>query len=116
MASYIDINGATQQVNIQASDYRRAAESGLTLRQLVNREHPTAVGAADAWTQLCSSEGMYLGRDNRFGIAPSTMDAILNGSTRIEAGGIVESLRADRGVSPVAGSAALVEQMKRYVR
>lgn len=34
----------------------------------------------------------------------------------IEAGGIVESLRADRGVSPVAGSAALVEQMKRYVR
>lgn len=34
----------------------------------------------------------------------------------IEAGGVVESLRADRGVSPVAGSAALVEQMKRYVR
>lgn len=34
----------------------------------------------------------------------------------IEAGGIVESLRADRGVSPVAGSAALVEQMRRYVR
>lgn len=34
----------------------------------------------------------------------------------IEAGGIVESLRADRGVSPEAGSAALVEQMKRYVR
>lgn len=34
----------------------------------------------------------------------------------VEAGGIVESLRADRGVSPVAGSAALVEQMKRYVR
>lgn len=34
----------------------------------------------------------------------------------IEAGGIVESLRADRGVSPVAGSATLVEQMKRYVR
>lgn len=34
----------------------------------------------------------------------------------IEAGGVVESLRVDRGVSPVAGSAALVEQMKRYVR
>lgn len=34
----------------------------------------------------------------------------------IEAGGVVELLRADRGVSPVAGSAALVEQMKRYVR
>lgn len=34
----------------------------------------------------------------------------------IEAGGVVESLRADRGVSPVAGSAVLVEQMKRYVR
>lgn len=34
----------------------------------------------------------------------------------IEAGGVVESLRADRGVSPVAGSAALVEQMRRYVR
>lgn len=34
----------------------------------------------------------------------------------IEAGGVVESLRADRGVSPVAGSAALVEQMKRYMR
>lgn len=34
----------------------------------------------------------------------------------IEAGGVVESLRADRGVSPVAGSAALVEQMKRYGR
>lgn len=34
----------------------------------------------------------------------------------IEAGGVVKSLRADRGVSPVAGSAALVEQMKRYVR
>lgn len=34
----------------------------------------------------------------------------------IEAGGVVESLRADRDVSPVAGSAALVEQMKRYVR
>ena len=34
----------------------------------------------------------------------------------IEAGGVVESLRADRGVSPVVRRAALVEQMKRYVR
>lgn len=90
MASYIDINGATQQVNIQASDYRRAAESGLTLRQLINREHPTAEGASDAWTQLCASEGLFTGRDNRYGIAPATMDAILNGSTRVEAGGIVK--------------------------
>ena len=113
MASYIDINGATQQVNIQASDYRRAADAGLTLRQLVNREHPTAVGAADAWTQLCSSEGMYLGRDNRFGIAPSTMDAILNGSTRIEAGGIVKDANpVSRILFPMFQMGALEDKLR----
>ena len=89
MASFIDNTGATQQLTITPQDYQRAAERNLTLRQMINVDHPTRAGDPDAWTQVCASEGMYVGRNSAYGIAPATMRAVIEGVPRLEAGVIV---------------------------
>ena len=83
MASYIDINGATQQVTLDASIYRRASEGGVSVEALINREHQTNPDGPTAFRQLCASEGIILGANREFGIRPATMDTILNAGTNV---------------------------------
>ena len=89
MAMFQDINGDRHQVTIDPSIYRQAAEASISVEALLNQTYPTAEGAASAFRQICASEGIYTGRDRKFGVRPATMDAILNGSPRMEAGSIV---------------------------
>ena len=89
MASYIDINGATQQVSLDASIYRQAGEVALDVEQLINIKHSTKAGDATAFEQICASEGLFVGKDRKYNLRPKTLDAILNG-VRMEAGTIVK--------------------------
>lgn len=112
MASYIDINGAVQKVDLDASIYRRAVDEGLSVEALINRDHPVKAGDAPAFEQLCASEGMFLRADRSFGIRPATMDAILNGP-RMEAGSVVrDAVPASRILFPAVQMSVLENKLR----
>jgi len=113
MASFIDINGATQQVSLDASIYRQAAEAGLSVEQFVNRQYPTKADGLSAFEQLCASEGMIVGKDAKYGIRPATMDAVLNGSARMEAGTIVrDAVPTSRILFPAFTMSAIEDKLR----
>src|SRR5574337_1845 len=89
MASFIDLNGATQQVKLAPSIYRAAYDAGVSVEAYVNQTYPVAAGAVSAFDQMCASEGIIIGANRKYGIRPATMDAILNGAPKMEAGTIV---------------------------
>lgn len=112
MASYIDINGAVQQVNLDASVYREAADKGLSVEALVNLKHETKASDPSAFQQLCASEGIFLKANRQYGIRPATMDAILNG-TRIEAGAVVrDATPVSRILFPAVQMSALENKLR----
>lgn len=113
MASYIDINGQVQQLNLEPTIYRQAADRGMTVRQMINVDHPVQQGSASAWDQVCASEGMFSGRDNDYGIAPATMDAILNGRPQIEGASIVrDAIPASRILFPMFQMSAIEDRLR----
>lgn len=113
MASFIDINGQTQQMNLEPSIYREAHEAGLSAEAYINQRYPTRADGPSAFEQACASEGMFVARDSKFGIAPATMDAILNGTPTIQAGAIVrEATPASRILFPIFQMAAIEDKLR----
>lgn len=113
MASYIDNTGAVQQLNLDASVYRQAADQGLSVEALINRDHLVKAGDASAFEQLCASEGMFLRRNSKYGIRPATMDAILNGTTKIEAGSVVrDAIPVSRILFPAVQMSVLENKLR----
>lgn len=112
MASYIDIHGNVQQVTLDASIYREAADKQLSVETLLNLKHETKAGDPTAFQQLCASEGMFLKADRSFGIRPATMDAILNGA-RMEAGTVVrDATPVSRILFPAVQMSALENKLR----
>jgi hypothetical protein len=112
MASYIDINGDTQQVTLDASIYRQASAEGLTVEQHLNRIHPTKAGDLSAFKQMCASEGMILGSDKEYGIRPSTMDAILNGHGLSAATIVRDAIPTSRIIFPAFTMSAIEDKLR----
>ena len=83
MAGYINAQGENQEVPLDASIYRRAAEDGLSVEALINREHPTSPDGPTAFQQICASEGIILSGNREYGIRSSTMDQILSAGTNV---------------------------------
>lgn len=113
MASFIDINGNVQQMHLDASIYREAQEAGLTAQAYINRKYPTRPGDPSALQQGCASEGMYLVGNREYGIAPATMDAIVNGTPKMEAGVITkEATPASRILFPIFQMSAIENKLR----
>lgn len=113
MASYIDIDGRVQQLALEPGVYREAAERGITVKQMINVDHPVQSGCASAWDQVCASEGMYTGRNGDFGIAPATMRSVINGTTRLEAGAIVrDAVPTSRILFPMFQMSAIENKLR----
>lgn len=72
---------------LQPTIFRQIQESGLTAEAYINRLADTGVDQPTAFEQLADQMGFRVGRDRRYGLRPSTMDAILN-PVKIEAGAI----------------------------
>lgn len=72
---------------LQPSIFLQIQESGLTAEAYVNRLAQTGIDQPTVFEQLADQNGFRLGRDRRYGLRPSTMDAILN-PVKIEAGAI----------------------------
>jgi hypothetical protein len=113
MASFIDINGQVQQMHLEPSIFREAQEAGLSAQAYINRKFPTRPGDPSAVEQACASEGMFVTRNNEYGIAPATMDAILNGTTTMQAGVITkEANPASRILFPIFQMSAIENKLR----
>ena len=113
MASFIDINGQTQQMHLEPSLYREAHEAGLSAEAYINQKFPTRADGPSAFEQACASEGLFVSRDNKFGIAPATMKAILDGTPSIQAGSIVkEANPASRILFPIFQMSAIENKLR----
>lgn len=89
MAKFLHKDSGMQEVPLNATIYRQAAEANMSLPQFINHTYPT--GAANAerygstWNQLLASEGIVLRDDRKAGLRASTMYEIANGAGSLEA-------------------------------
>lgn len=89
IASFVDRTGARQEVSIDVSDYREAADHKLSLTQLYAQKYPTKEGEASALEQFAASTGIRVKADNKRGIPASSMREIIHGGVDKAAGTIV---------------------------
>lgn len=104
MAAFIDANGATQQLPVDVSMYRMAADNGMSFPQWVNSQFPTNPEIhGNTFDQLLASEGIFVRPNKEYGIRAATLDQVLNGRPRMEAGVIVkDAVPASRILFPAA--------------
>lgn len=77
---FIDKMGSQQEVTVDLKHYAEAQRKGLTLRQYVNQEMPTADSKYDTFTQLCASAGLNFTGDKSMGLKPTTMADVVFGT------------------------------------
>lgn len=110
MASFIDAQGQRQQVDIDLSTVRAAADNSMSLREHINRTYETNASAyGDAFSQMCASEGIVLTPNKAYGIRASSLDTVLNGPTRLEAGVVTKTPNQQARVLMMPAIGALVE-------
>ena len=111
MAAFIDDKGATQQLNLDVSMYKIAADNNMSLEQYVNRQYP-AQANGNTFDQLLASEGIFVRGNKDIGLRAATMDEVLNGRPRMEAGVIVkDAIPASRILFPAAILAAVEDKL-----
>lgn len=111
MSKFIDNAGAVQDFPVDATIYRQAHDAGMSAMAFINQQCPTAADAPTAFEQMCASEGMFLGRNEAFGIRPATMKAILDGG--MQAGSITkEANPASRILFPMFQMAAMENKLR----
>jgi len=113
MAAILDAQGNTQQVPIAVDMYRAAADNGMTFSQFVNTQYPTnAERYGSSFEQLLASENIFLKSDPENGIRASTLDDVINGHGRMEAGTIVkDALPTSRILFPAAILTAIEDRL-----
>lgn len=110
MASFIDAQGQRQQVDIDLSTVRAAADNSMSLREHINRTYETNASAyGDAFSQMCASEGIVLTPNKAYGIRAGSLDTVLNGTTRLEAGVVTKTPNQQARVLMMPAIGALVE-------
>jgi len=78
--SFLDENGARQELGLESSVYKAAHESNMTVPQYINRTYPTRADQyGTTFEQLCASAGLFMHRDKQFGLRPPTVAQILSG-------------------------------------
>lgn len=111
MAAFINDQGETQQLNLDVSMYRVAADNDLSFEQYVNRQYP-ATAHGNTFDQLLASEGIFVRGNRNIGLRAATMDEVLNGRPRMEAGVIVkDAVPASRILFPAAILAAIEDKL-----
>lgn len=112
MAAYINARGETQQIKLDVTMYRQAAERGMSLQQFLNTEHADTGSNGPAFNQILASEGIFVQANRDVGIRPSTMDAILNGRPNMEAGvNVKDAVPASRILFPAVIMQAVEDKL-----
>lgn len=89
--TFIDENGARQELNLETSVYKAAHDANMTVPQYLNHKYPTrAESYGTTFEQLCASAGLFMFRDKQYGLRPPTIKQVLDGqAASIQAAGVV---------------------------
>ena len=83
----IDKSGATQQVEIGVDVYKEAAAAKMSVPAYLNRRVETnAEKEGTAFEQALAQAGLFMHKDNAYGIRPPSMEEILKGNAVMNAG------------------------------
>ena len=111
MAAFIDDTGNTQQLPLDVSMYRQAADNQMSFEQFINRQYPASVHG-NTFDQLLDSEGIFCRPNRNIGLRAANMDEVLNGRSRMEAGVVVkEAVPASRILAPAAILSAVEDKI-----
>jgi len=80
VAKYFDQNGDIQDVPLTVDVYREAHDAGMSVAAYVNQQYPTREGDAPAFQQMCAASGLFLRDDRQFGIKPTRMRDVIEGT------------------------------------
>lgn len=114
MASFLDKNGAIQQLPLTVGMYREAAERGMSLQQHLNVNYPTQAPEKNGSTfqQIMASEGIFVKANRDIGLRPSTMADILDGRPAVGAGPVTkEAVPASRILFPAVIMGAVEDKL-----
>lgn len=89
--SFIDAANTRQEISLDVTVYRQAAEAGLSLSQWLEREYPSNQAHGSTFSQLLQSAGLYVRADNDAGIRPPSMKEVFDGNAHIMAGALVRN-------------------------
>ena len=89
--SFIDADNQRQEVALDVTVYKAAAEAGLSLSQYLERPYPSHPDRGSTFAQMMQSCGMYIDSDLETGIRPPPMKAVLDGSATLMAGPLVRN-------------------------
>ncbi len=111
MSFFTDKEGGQHEVDLSPEMYKAAADAGLTLRQYINTQYPSAADAeVDTFSQMCASEGLFFNPDKNAGVATVPLKQVLNPTPKFDAaGGVV------RETSPVQSRVLFPAAILEYV-
>lgn len=113
MPAFIDAKGATQQVDLDVSMYREAAEAGMTLQHFLNKKYPTDTKKyGSAFQQMMADSGIFVQPNKELGIRASTMKEIIDGAP-MQAGGVTvkDGVPASRILFPAVFLLAIEDRL-----
>lgn len=110
MAKFYDAQGNLQEIQIGLEVVRAAADNSMSVRDFINSTYDTDPNAnGDVFSQLCASEGIILQPMKAHGIRAGSLDAVINGRPKLEAGAIVKTPSNQARVLLMPAIGALVE-------
>ncbi len=110
-----DAEGQRQEVNLEVSVYREATDNGMSVPQFLNQRYATNPEQhGTAFEQFMASSGLFVARDNQFGIKPPSMKAIFDGTVELNAAGLVtrEASPASRILFPAVTLEAVENKLR----
>ena len=101
--SIIDAAGARQEIDLDVSIYKEAADKRLTVPQLLDAKFPTDASAyGSTFEQVMAASGLYLKGDRKAGIIKATLGEILEPQNGIGAGVVTrDATPMSRLISPL---------------
>jgi hypothetical protein len=74
MATYVDINGQRQQIDLGGmAIIKEAQDKKLSVRQCINQKYPVAAGQPEAFKQMCIGAGLRFKKDENTGIPAANL-------------------------------------------
>jgi hypothetical protein len=98
--SFIDQTGARQEVTLDVSIYREAADHGVSMAQYLERKYPSNPEHGTTFSQFMQSAGLFVKADQDTGLSPPNLKQVLEGSLDMASGPLVRNDGSDRhGIS-----------------
>ena len=89
--SFIDASGQRQEVTLEVTAYKAAAEHGLSLSQYLERTYPSHPDHGSTFGQFMQSAGLYVKPDASTGLRSPSLKDVLEGNAAIMAGPLVRN-------------------------